>query len=112
MVDEVQPSRARQSCRGTTDPRPHERSAMTTESPVKMTHRQVLEALTGLLLGMFVSMIATTVVSTSMPVIVHDLGGDQAAYTWVITATLLTTAISTPIWGKLADLFNRKLLIQ
>ena len=43
---------------------------MTTDSPVKMTHRQVLEALTGLLLGMFVSMIATTVVSTSMPVIV------------------------------------------
>lgn len=85
---------------------------MTTDTPVKMTHRQVLEALTGLLLGMFVSMIATTVVSTSMPVIVHDLGGDQAAYTWVITATLLTTAISTPIWGKLADLFNRKLLIQ
>lgn len=85
---------------------------MTTDSPVKMTHRQVLEALTGLLLGMFVSMIATTVVSTSMPVIVHDLGGDQAAYTWVITATLLTTAISTPIWGKLSDLFNRKLLIQ
>jgi EmrB/QacA subfamily drug resistance transporter len=85
---------------------------MITDSPVKMTHRQVLEALTGLLLGMFVSMIATTVVSTSMPVIVHDLGGDQAAYTWVITATLLTTAISTPIWGKLADLFNRKLLIQ
>ena len=85
---------------------------MTPDSPVKMTHRQVLEALTGLLLGMFVSMIATTVVSTSMPVIVHDLGGDQAAYTWVITATLLTTAISTPIWGKLADLFNRKLLIQ
>ena len=42
---------------------------MTTDSPVKMTHRQVLEALTGLLLGMFVSMIATTVVSTSMPVI-------------------------------------------
>ncbi|HWS49528.1 MAG TPA: MDR family MFS transporter [Microbacterium sp.] len=85
---------------------------MTTDSPTRMTHRQVLEALTGLLLGMFVSMIAATVVSTSMPVIVHDLGGDQAAYTWVITATLLTTAISTPIWGKLADLFNRKLLIQ
>ena len=85
---------------------------MTTDSPAGMTHRQVLEALTGLLLGMFVSMIAGTVVSTSMPVIVHDLGGDQAAYTWVITSTLLTTAISTPIWGKLADLFNRKLLIQ
>ncbi|WP_194396153.1 MDR family MFS transporter [Microbacterium atlanticum] len=78
----------------------------------KRRHRQVLQALTGLLLGMFVSMLASTVVSTSLPVIVHDLGGDQAAFTWVVTATLLTTAISTPVWGKLADLFNRKLLIQ
>jgi len=77
-----------------------------------MSHRHVLEALSGLLLGMFVSMIAGTVVSTSLPVIVHDLGGDQTAFTWVVTSTLLTTAISTPIWGKLADLFNRKLLIQ
>ena len=77
-----------------------------------MTRRQVLEALSGLLLGMFVSMLASTVVSTSLPVIIHDLGGDQAAFTWVVTATLLTTAISTPVWGKLADLVNRKLLFQ
>lgn len=77
-----------------------------------MSHRQVLEALSGLLLGMFVSMLASTVVSSSLPVIVHDLSGDQAAFTWVVTATLLTTAISTPIWGKLADLVNRKLLFQ
>ncbi|WP_396667831.1 MDR family MFS transporter [Microbacterium sp. R86528] len=74
--------------------------------------RRVLQALIGLLLGMFVSMLASTVVSSSLPVIIHDLDGDQAAFTWVITATLLTTAISTPIWGKLADLFNRKILIQ
>lgn len=74
--------------------------------------RRVVPALIGLLLGMFVSMLASTVVSSSLPVIVHDLGGDQTAYTWVVTSTLLTTAISTPIWGKLADLFNRKLLIQ
>ena len=77
-----------------------------------MSRRQVLEALSGLLLGMFVSMLAATVVSTSLPIIVHDLGGDQAAFTWVVTSTLLTTAISTPIWGKLADLTNRKVLIQ
>jgi len=57
-------------------------------------------------------MLASTVVSTSLPVIVHDLGGDQGTFTWVVTATLLTTAISTPIWGKLADLVNRKLLYQ
>ncbi len=78
----------------------------------RMSHRQVLEALSGLILGMFVSMLASTVVSTSLPVIIHDLEGTQAAFTWVVTATLLTTAISTPIWGKLADLMNRKLLYQ
>lgn len=87
-------------------------AAISTEAEEKHRRRRVLQALTGLLLGMFVSMLASTVVSTSLPVIVHDLGGDQAAFTWVVTATLLTTAISTPIWGKLADLFNRKLLIQ
>ena len=81
-------------------------------SKPRMTHRQVLEALSGLLLGMFVSMLASTVVSTSLPVIIHDLDGNQAAFTWVVTATLLTTAISTPIWGKLADLTNRKVLYQ
>lgn len=86
--------------------------APATIDPPRMSHRKVLEALSGLLLGMFVSILAATVVSTSLPVIIHDIGGDQAAFTWVVTATLLTTAISTPIWGKLADLFNRKLLIQ
>ncbi|MCS0499934.1 MDR family MFS transporter [Protaetiibacter mangrovi] len=75
-------------------------------------HRRVLEALSGLLLGMFVSMLASTVVSTSLPTIIHDLDGNQTAFTWVVTATLLTTAISTPVWGKLADLTNRKLLFQ
>ncbi|SDG86319.1 MDR family MFS transporter [Microbacterium sp. 77mftsu3.1] len=82
---------------------------MTTTTP---TRRRVLAPLSGLLLGMFVSMIASTVVSTSLPVIIHDLNGDQGAYTWVVTATLLTTAISTPIWGKLADLMGRKTLYQ
>jgi EmrB/QacA subfamily drug resistance transporter len=85
-------------------------SAELTESG--MTHRQVLSALSGLLLGMFVSMLASTVVGSSLPVIISDLGGDQSAFTWVVTATLLATTVSTPIWGKLADLFNRKLLLQ
>jgi EmrB/QacA subfamily drug resistance transporter len=77
-----------------------------------MTHRQVMESLSGILLGMFVSILATSVVSSSLPKIVSDLGGSQSSYTWVVTATLLTTTITTPIWGKLADLVNRKLLIQ
>ncbi|MGR2751991.1 MDR family MFS transporter [Agromyces arachidis] len=77
-----------------------------------MTHREVLTALSGLLLGMFVSMLASTVVGSSLPVIIADLEGDQSAFTWVVTATLLATTVSTPIWGKLADLFDRKLLLQ
>lgn len=77
-----------------------------------MTHKQVMQSLTGLLMGMFVSILAGTVVSTSLPIIISDLNGSQTSYTWVITATLLATTISTPIWGKLADLFNRKLLLQ
>jgi len=77
-----------------------------------MTHRQVLESLSGLLMGLFVAVLASTVVSTSLPRIISDLKGDQAAYTWVVTSTLLATTVSTPIWGKLSDLFNRKLLVQ
>ena len=87
-------------------------TAPATDSPAGMGHRQVLEALSGLLLGMFVAILAGTVVSTSLPRIISDLNGDQTAYTWVVTATLLATTVTTPIWGKLADLFNRKLLIQ
>ena len=77
-----------------------------------MTPRQTLQALSGLLLGMFVALLASTVVSSSLPKIIGDLKGNQAAFTWVVTATLLATTVSTPIWGKLADLTNRKLLIQ
>src|SRR4051812_14215967 len=77
-----------------------------------MTHRQILEAMSGLLLGMFVAILSSTVVSTSLPRIISDLGGSQSSYTWVVTSTLLALTVSTPVWGKLADLFDRKLLIQ
>ena len=90
--------------------------AVTVAAPVEadgqMTHREVLEALSGLLIGMFVAMLSSTVVTNALPRIISDLGGGESAYTWVITATLLTTTASTPIWGKLADLFSRKLLLQ
>ncbi|WP_353829134.1 MFS transporter [Agromyces sp. SYSU T0242] len=80
--------------------------------PATRSHREVLTALSGLVMGMFVAVLSGTVVSTSMPRIIADLGGDQAAYTWVITASLLATAVTTPIWGKLADLVDRKVLLQ
>ncbi len=78
----------------------------------QMSHRQILEALSGLLLAMFVAILSSTVVSAALPEIIADLHGGQSSYTWVVTATLLTMTISTPIWGKLSDLFNRKQLIQ
>ncbi|WP_433393193.1 MDR family MFS transporter [Micromonospora sp. KLBMP9576] len=77
-----------------------------------MTHRQTLEALSGLLLVLFVAMLSGTVVSTALPKIIGALDGSQIQYTWVVTATLLTATATTPIWGKLADLFNKKLLVQ
>lgn len=77
-----------------------------------MTHREVLEALSGLLLAMFVAMLSSTVVSNALPRIVTDLEGSQTGYTWVVVATLLTMTATTPIWGKLADLFSQKVLVQ
>lgn len=78
----------------------------------QMTHREILEALSGLLLAMFVAMLSSTVVSNALPVIVSDLKGSQTGYTWVVVATMLAMTASTPIWGKLADLFSKKLLVQ
>lgn len=78
----------------------------------QMNHGQIMRALSGLLLAMFVAILSSTVVSAALPKIIADLGGGQSSYTWVVTATLLTMTISTPIWGKLADLFDRKVLIQ
>jgi MFS family permease len=77
-----------------------------------MTHPEVLVALSGLLLAMFVAMLSSTVVSNALPRIVTDLEGSQTGYTWVVVATLLTMTATTPIWGKLADLFSKKLLVQ
>ncbi|MET4922318.1 MFS transporter [Streptomyces sp. PSRA5] len=77
-----------------------------------MTHRQIMEALSGLLLGMFVAILSSTVVTNALPEIISDLGGGQSAYTWVVTASLLAMTATTPLWGKLADLFSKKLLVQ
>ncbi|MBD5785300.1 MFS transporter [Cellulosimicrobium terreum] len=82
------------------------------QSTPPMTRRETMESLSGILLGMFVAILASSIVSSSLPKIVSDLEGSQSSYTWVVTSTLLAMCISTPIWGKLADLTNRKVLIQ
>ncbi len=86
--------------------------AAAVHAPEERSRREVLTALSGLLLAMFVAILSSTIVANALPTIVADLDGDQTAYTWVVTATLLTTTATTPIWGKLADLFSKKLLVQ
>ncbi|QES49059.1 MFS transporter [Streptomyces venezuelae] len=77
-----------------------------------MTHPQIMKALSGLMLGMFVAILSSTIVSNALPQIITELGGTQSSYTWVVTAALLSMTATTPLWGKLADLFSKKLLVQ
>ncbi|NUU20887.1 MAG: DHA2 family efflux MFS transporter permease subunit [Streptomycetaceae bacterium] len=66
---------------------------------------------TGLMLGMLVAALDQTIVSTALPTIVGDLGGLNHL-SWVVTAYLLASTVSTPLWGKLGDLVGRKTLFQ
>jgi EmrB/QacA subfamily drug resistance transporter len=75
------------------------------------THREILVILSGLLMALLTSMISTSVVSTALPTIVGELGG-QDQLSWVASASLLTMTVSTPLWGKLSDLFGRKIMFQ
>ncbi|MEW5356280.1 MFS transporter, partial [Streptomyces sp. 16-176A] len=77
-----------------------------------MTHRQIMEALSGLLLGLFAAILSSTIVTNALPTIIKDLGGGQSAYTWVVTAALLAMTASVPLWGKLSDLLSKKALVQ
>ncbi len=88
----------------------HPQAGTTPAAP--MTHREILEAMSGLLLAMFVAMVSSTIVTNALPRIVVDLNGTQTGYTWVVVATLLTMTATTPVWGKLSDQFSKKLLVQ
>ncbi len=81
------------------------------ETP-ELSHREILEILFGLLAAMFTGLISSTIVSNALPTIVADLQGSQTQYTWVITSSLLAMTVSTPLWGKFSDLFDKKLMIQ
>ncbi|NED87697.1 MFS transporter, partial [Streptomyces sp. SID11233] len=96
---------------GVRSPAPQEKGATGTGHE-PMTHAHVMRALSGLLLGLFCAILSSTVVTNALPRIIGDLGGGQSAYTWVVTSSLLAVTASTPLWGKLADLFSKKTLIQ
>lgn len=72
-----------------------------------LTHRQILFILFGLMAGMFLSALDQTIVGTSMRTIADDLSG-LSLQAWVTTAYLIMSTISTPIYGKLSDIFGRR----
>ncbi|WP_314322917.1 MFS transporter [Paenarthrobacter ilicis] len=86
--------------------------ATSSKAAAPMTHRQIMEALTGLLAAFFTAILSSTIVANALPTIMSELKGTQTDFAWVITAALLANAATTPIWGKLADLFDKKVLVQ
>ena len=77
----------------------------------KAEHRRILVILAALMLGMLLAALDQTIVATALPTIAGDLHGlNHLSY--VVTAYLLTSTISTPLWGKLGDLYGRKKLFQ
>src|SRR4051812_20133027 len=82
---------------------------VTEKTTVKPAHRQLLIMFLGLGLGMFLAALDQTIVSTALPTITGDLGG-LSHLSWGITSYLLATTVSTPVWGKLGDIFGRKRL--
>jgi EmrB/QacA subfamily drug resistance transporter len=74
---------------------------------VDVTHRQILSILIGLLMGMFLAALDQTIVTTAMRTIADDLSG-FSLQAWATTAFLITSTISTPLYGKLSDIYGRK----
>jgi EmrB/QacA subfamily drug resistance transporter len=72
-----------------------------------LTHKQIVTILSGLILGMFLAALDQTVVSTAIRTIGDDLNG-LSAQAWVTTAFLITSTITTPLYGKLSDIYGRK----
>jgi EmrB/QacA subfamily drug resistance transporter len=75
------------------------------------THRQILVIMSGLMLGLFLAALDQTIVATALPTIVGDFHRSNLL-SWVITAYLLASTASTPLWGKAGDLYGRKRVFQ
>ncbi|MFD5143861.1 DHA2 family efflux MFS transporter permease subunit [Streptomyces sp. NPDC058401] len=92
----------------TTEPDPRKR---TSGPSAEHASREVLVSIGALLLGLLISSLDQTIVSTALPTIVSDLGG-MSHLSWVVTAYMLASTAATPLWGKLGDQYGRKKLFQ
>jgi EmrB/QacA subfamily drug resistance transporter len=76
-----------------------------------LSHRQILTVLGGLMAGMFLAALDQSILGTALPRITSELGGlDKLS--WVVTAYLLTSTAATPLWGKISDLYGRRIIFQ
>ena len=82
-----------------------------TEAREPLTHKEILGVLSGLMVGMLLAALDQTIVSTALKKIVEDFDG-LSHYTWVVTAYLLTSTASTPLYGKISDLYGRRPVFQ
>jgi len=81
------------------------------EEYASYSHRQIMVIIGGLMAGMLLAALDQSIVSTALPRIVSDLGGlDHLS--WVVTAYLLTSTATTPLWGKISDLYGRRMIFQ
>ncbi|MGI5246940.1 MDR family MFS transporter [Dactylosporangium sp. CA-139066] len=80
---------------------------MTTQARPVLAHKQILLLMGGLMTGMLLAALDQTIVGTALPTIVGDLGGLDH-YSWVVTAYLLASTASTPLYGKISDLYGRR----
>src|SRR5436853_3750412 len=79
--------------------------------PRVYTHKQIMVILGGLMLGMLLAALDQTIVATALPTIVGDLGGLNHL-SWVVTAYLVASTVTTPLYGKISDLYGRKKVFQ
>lgn len=85
--------------------------ATTTEVPRTYSHRQILVIMSGLMLGILLAALDQTIVSTALTTISRDFHRTDL-YSWVVTSYLLTSTVTTPLYGKISDLFGRKRIFQ
>ncbi len=96
---------------GDQEARPHSPTADQEHSGAVMSHRQILVVFSGLMLGMLLAALDQSIVSTALPTIVGDFHSLNRL-TWVVTAYLLTSTVSAPLYGKISDLYGRKRIFQ
>ena len=92
-------------------PSPDADPAAAPDGPSYLSHKQIMVVMGGLMAGMLLAALDQSIVGTALPTIVSQLGGIDKL-SWVVTAYLLTSTAATPLWGKISDLYGRRIIFQ